>query len=139
MSFVAGKTGVFKLDNAAGSLIDLSAYIDNVDMPRDAQLLETTTLGATAKTYITGFKNATIALKGHWDGGSAAVDEHMAAILGHANTQTFELGPEGSTSGKVKYTGEARLTKYSCSTPVSGVVDWSADLQVSGDVTRTTW
>lgn len=137
--FIAGKAGVFKLDNAAGSLVDLSSYISNVDFPQDAQLLETTTLGATARTYITGFKNATIALQGHWDGASTAIDEHLAAILGHANTQTFEYGPEGSASTKIKYTGECRVTKYQNGTPVDGVVSWSADLQVTGAVTRTTF
>ena len=139
MSFIAGKSGVFKLDNSGGTLVDLSSYINSVDFPQDAQLLETTTLGATAKTYILGFKNATIAIKGHWDGGGSAIDAHLAAVLGQAATVTFEYGPEGSASGKVKYTGEAIVTKYSNSTPVDGVVDWSADLQVSGAVTRTTW
>lgn len=139
MSFVAGKGSALKLDNAAGSLVDLSAFINNVDFPQDAQLLETTTLGATARTYITGFKNATIALQGFWDGASAAIDEHMAAILGHANTQSFEYGPEGTASGKIKYSGECRCIKYQSGTPVDGVVSWSADLQVTGAVTRGTW
>lgn len=139
MSFASGKAGVFKLDNSGGSLIDLSAYIDNVDFPRDAQLLETTTLGATARTYILGFKNATIALKGKWDGGGAAIDAHLSAVLGQVATISFEYGPEGSTGGMVKYLGEAITTKYSMSTPVDGVVSWSADLQISGAVTRTTW
>ena len=139
MSFIAGKSGKFQLDNSSGTLVDLSSYINSVDFPQDAQLLETTTLGATAKTYILGFKNATIAIKGHWDGGSSAIDAHMAAILGQVNTVTFEHGPEGGATGKVKYTGEAIVTKYGNSTPVDGVVDWTADLQVSGAVTRTTW
>lgn len=139
MSFASGKSGVFKLDNSGGTLVDLSAYITNVDFPRDAQLHETTTLGATSRTYIPGFKNATIGLQGHWDGGASAIDVHMAAILGQAATVTFEYGPEGSTTGMRKKTGEAVVIKYGTTTPVDGVVDWSADLQVSGAVTDTTW
>lgn len=139
MGFSSGKSGVFKLDNSGGTLVDLSSYIDNVDFPRDAALLETTTLGATSKTYIPGFKNATIAIKGHWDSGATAIDAHMSAILGQAATVSFEYGPEGSTVGMVKYTGESIVTKFNVTTPVGGVVDWSADLQVSGAVTRTTW
>jgi hypothetical protein len=136
VSFASGKAGVFKLDNVTPTLTDISSYITNVDFPRDAQLHETTTLGATSRTYIPGFKNATIGIQGHWD---ATLDAHMSPILGQAATVTFEYGPEGSTGGMVKYTGEAILIKYGATTPVDGVVGWSADLQVSGAVTRTTW
>ena len=136
MAFAAGKSGTLKLDNSGGSLVDLSSYITNVDFPRDAQLHETTTLGAASRTYIPGFKNATIGLQGHWD---ATLDAHMSPILGQAATVSFEYGPEGSTSGMVKYSGEAIVIKYGQTTPVDGVVDWSADLQVSGAVTRGTW
>lgn len=139
MAFIAGKSGVFKLDNSGGTLVDLSSFISNVDFPQDAQLHETTTLGATARTYILGFKNATFGLQGHWDSGASAIDAHMNAILGQAATVTFEYGPEGSATGKVRYTGEAIVTRYQNTTPVDGVVDWSADLQVSGAVTRNTW
>lgn len=138
-TFVSGKSGAFKLDNATPTLTDITSYISNVDFPREADLLETTTLGATSRTFITGFLNATIALQGYWDGGSGAIDEHMAAILGHANTQTFEYGPEGTASGKVRYTGECRLTRYQCGSSVDGVTPYSADLQVVGAITRNTW
>lgn len=139
MAFLSGKSAVFKLDNAAGSLVDLTTYINNVDFPRDADLLETTTLGATSRTYIAGFLNATVELQGYWDGAATAIDEHLAAILAHANTQTFEYGPEGSASGKVRYTGECRCVKYQNATSVDGVANWSGSLQVTGAITRNTW
>lgn len=139
MSFAAGKGGVFKLDNSGGTLVDLSSYITNVDFPRDAALHETTTLGATSRTYVPGFKNATISLQGHWDGGASAIDAHMSAILGQAATVSVEYGPEGSTAGMVKYTCEAVVIRYGTTTPVDGVVDFSAELQVSGAVTRGAW
>ena len=41
-------------------------------------------------------------------------------------------------SGKIKYTGECILTNYAMSSPVGDVVAYSADLQVSGAVTRGT-
>ena len=33
MAFVHGKNSVFKLDNASGSLTDISAFVNNVDFP----------------------------------------------------------------------------------------------------------
>ena len=77
MAFVHGKDSVFKLDNASGSLTDISTYVNNVDFPETADVAETSTLGASNKTYIVGLKDATISLGGLFD---ATVD----AILGAA-------------------------------------------------------
>ena len=59
-------------------------------------------------------------------------------MVGQSATLSFEYSPEGTASGKVKYTGEAILTNYAISSPVGDVVGYSADLQVSGAVTRGT-
>ena len=50
MAFTHGKDSVFKLDNASGSLTDISTYVNNVDFPETADVSETTTLGADNKT-----------------------------------------------------------------------------------------
>lgn len=139
MAFVAGRTAVLKLDNSSGTLVDLSAYITSGDLDRTVNLLDVTVFGDTAKKTIPGLADGTIPLQGHYDGGAAAIDAHLSAILQHANTQTFEIGPEGSASGKVKYTGECRLQSYRITMPHDGVVDWSATLQLDGAPTRTTW
>ena len=56
MAFTHGKDSVFKLDNASGSLTDISTYVNNVDFPETADVSETTTLGADNKTYIAGLR-----------------------------------------------------------------------------------
>lgn len=135
MAFVHGKDSVFKLDNSGGSLTDISTYVNNVDFPETADVAETTTLGADNKTYIAGLKDATISLGGSWD---ATADAIFGAVVGQAATLSFEYSPEGTASGKIKYTGEAIMTNYAISSPVGDVVAFSADLQVSGAVTRGT-
>ena len=135
MAFVHGKDSVFKLDNASGSLTDISTYVNNVDFPETADVSETTTLGADNKTYIAGLKDATISLSGLWD---ATADAIFGAVVGQSATLSYEYSPEGTASGKVKYTGEAILTSYAISSPVGDAVGYSADLQVSGAVTRGT-
>ena len=135
MAFVHGKDSVFKLDNAGGSLTDISTYVNNVDFPETADVAETSTLGASNKTYIVGLKDATISLGGLFD---ATVDAILGAVVGQSATLSFEYSPEGTGSGKVKYTGECILTSYTLSSPVGDVVGFSADLQVSGAVTRGT-
>ena len=135
MAFTHGKDSVFKLDNASGSLTDISTYVNNVDFPETADVSETTTLGADNKTYIAGLKDATISLAGLWD---ATADAIFGQVVGQSATLSYEYSPEGTATGKIKYTGEAILTSYAISSPVGDAVGYSADLQVSGAVTRGT-
>ena len=137
MAFTHGKDSVFKLDNASGSLTDISSFVTNVDFPESADVSETTTLGSAgnSKTYIAGLKDSSISLSGLWD---ATADAIFGAVVGQSATLSYEYSPEGTTSGKIKYTGEAILTSYSISSPVGDAVGYSADLQVSGAVTRGT-
>ena len=135
MAFVHGKDSVFKLDNSGGTLTDISTYVNNVDFPETADVSETTTLGADNKTYIAGLKDATISLSGLWD---STADAIFGAVVGQSATLSFEYSPEGTTGGNVKYEGEAILTSYAISSPVGDAVGYSADLQVSGAITRGT-
>ena len=135
MAFVHGKDSVFKLDNASGSLTDISAFVNNVDFPETADVAETSVLGASNKTYLAGLKDATIGLTGFFD---ATADAIFGAVIGQSATLSFEYSPEGTASGKIKYSGECILTNYALSSPVGDVVAYSGDLQVSGAVTRGT-
>jgi len=137
MAFTHGKDSVFKLDNASGSLTDISSFVNNVDFPESADVSETTTLGSAgnSKTYIAGLKDSSISLSGLWD---ATADAIFGAVVGQSATLSYEYSPEGTASGKIKYTGEAILTSYAISSPVGDAVGYSADLQVSGAVTRGT-
>ena len=133
MAFVHGKNSVFKLDNAAGSLQDLSSYCDSVDFPQTTETAEVTTFGDSSKAYIVGLKDSTISVSGSWD---ATIDAQLDALVAAG---TFEFGPAGSGAGEVKYTGECILTSYSGASTVGDKVTFSAEFQVTGDVTRTTF
>ena len=135
MAFVHGKDSVFKLDNSGGSLTDILAYVNNVDFPETADVAESSVLGSSSKQYLVGLKDSTLGLTGFFD---ATADAIFGAVLGQSATLSFEYSPEGTSSGKVKYTGECILTNYALSSPVGDVVAYSADLQVSGAVTRGT-
>jgi hypothetical protein len=136
MAFVHGKSAVFKLDNAAGSLVDYSAYLEEVSMPRSVETAETTTFGSSAKSYITGLSDATISISGKFD---SAADATLVAVLGQAATLSFEYGPAGSTAGLIKYSGECIMTSYEIGATVGDAVTASVELQVTGTITRGTW
>jgi predicted secreted protein len=138
MPFAHGKSAVFKLDNAGGTLVDYSAYLNSIQMPRSIATAETTTFGVTgsAKTFIVGLSDATISLSGLFD---SAADATLAGVLAQSATLTFEYGPTGSTAGMVKYTGECIMTSYQIQAAVGDAVQASVDCQVTGVITRTTW
>lgn len=139
MTFVAGKVSVFKVQDAGGTLRDLSAYFNKGDLDRMADMLETTVFGLNSKTYVSGLFDGSIPLEGFYDSTvTSGVDVVLSGILGGA-TRTFELGPEGGSAGKIKYTGSCLLKSYKISSAVAEIVSISAELQLTGDVTRTTF
>ena len=135
MAFAHGKGADFRLDNSGGSLTNISTYLDDVSFPQTIETAETTTFGASSKTYIVGLRDATISVSGKQ---AATLDAHISAILGQAATLSFQYSPEGTGSGAIKYTGECIATGYDVSAPIGDVVSVSIDLQVSGAVTRGT-
>lgn len=136
MAFAHGSKAVFKLDNGAGTLTDISAYVTTVGFAPKADTADVTTLGKTAKEFLAGLRDATISLEGVFD---PAVDAILDAALGAGATKTFEYGPQGSGTGAVKYTGECICTSYEVSAGVDDAGKFTAELQVSGAVTRGTY
>jgi len=138
VAFVHGKSAVFKLDNASASLVDYSPYLNDVSLSRSIETAETTTFGVSgsAKTYIVGLSDATFSISGLFD---ATADATLAGVLGFATALNFNYGPAGSTAGLVKYTGTCIMTGYNISAAVGDAVQATADFQVTGPVTRTTW
>ena len=136
MAFKHGKSAAFKVDNSGGTLTDISVYLNEVTHPRSIETGETTSFGNSAKTYVVGLTDSTISIKGTWD---ATVDAHLAGVLGQDASLTYEYGPTGTATGAVKYTGECYMTSFETTSPVADVVTFSAEFQVTGTVTRTTF
>jgi len=135
-TFRHGKSTVFKVDNSGGTLTDISNTLTDVGFPQTVDTAETSTFGSSAKSYVVGLTDSSLSIAGNFD---ATVDAHLAGVLGQAASLSFEYGPEGSTAGYVKYTGEAYLTSYEKSGAIGDVVTYSAEFQVTGAVTRGTY
>ena len=134
-TFVHGKSVDFALDDTSGSSRNISDTLNSVDFPEVTETADTTAFGSSSRSFIVGLESATISISGLWD---STVDGYMKGGTEPAS-RSFIYGPAGSTGGNVKYTGEAILTNYSISSPVGDVVTYSADLQVTGAVTRGTY
>jgi hypothetical protein len=133
-TFVHGKSTFFSVDDTGGTVRDISDTLTSVDFPETIDTAETTAFGATSKSYIVGLRDATISVSGLWD---ATVDGYFIGT--EPATRSFVFGPAGNTSGNVKYSGECILTSYSVSSPVADVDTYSADFQVTANVTRGTF
>lgn len=139
MTFVAGKVSVFKIGDSGGTLRDLSAYCDKASLKRAADMLDTTTFGLNSKTYVSGLFDGTIDVEGYYDStATTGPDVVLSGILGGA-PRTFEIGPEGGTTGKTRYTGLAILSAYEIDAAVADIVAFTATLQLTGDVTKNTY
>jgi len=141
MAFIHGKSSLFKVDNASGSLVDLSAFCEDVSLSRDIETAEVTTFGDSAKEYITGLTDATISISGKFDAnGASSVDSVLSGILGQAATVTYNYRPNSAAIAATnpEYQGEAIVTSYEVSGSVGDAVTFSAELQCSGAITRAT-
>lgn len=138
MGFVHGKDSGLKLDNVAGTLTDISAYVDNVGgLPGDVELADVSALGDEGHRFVPGLENAQVSISGHWDSAEDAIFGSPAQWK--SATRTFEFGPAGTAVSSVKYSGEAWITNYTVTGAVGDKVSWSATLQVDGQVARGTF
>lgn len=139
MAFIHGKKSVIKVDNSSGSLVDLSAFCEDVSLSRDIETAEVTTFGEDAKAYITGLTDATVSFSGKFDSAtSAAVDPVLAGILGQTATVSwvYRVNEAVVSATNPEYQGEGILTSYEISAGVGDAVTFSAELQCTGAITR---
>lgn len=136
MAFVAGKSG-----HVAVSGTTLSTFCTNVDgFPGKVDTLDTTTYGKNRKTYIPGLGDGNISMSFNWDPTAVTgPDAVLSALIVTPALVTVVHGPQGNTTGQVKYSVSAILTDWKVSTPVAGLVTGSATFQMSDTITISTF
>lgn len=141
MAPVHGKKSSFKVDNAAGVLKDLTRWCDDIGFPRPVDTADTSTMGQDSKTYIVGLKDGKITIKGVYDAASADTpDPILSGIHGQEDPVTFEYQAKSgaASSSNPKYTGDCLCTSYEITSSVGDKVAFSAEFQITGDVSRVT-
>jgi hypothetical protein len=133
-----GKDSYFAIeDSGAAVLRAIGDHCDTITLDRDWDMADSTTIGKEDKEFISGLGGATISLAGKWDSLAVTGPDVVLAGLGGLEVSVgFEYGPEGNTTGSTRYTGECFVSKYQVSSPLEGVVKFSATVQVTGAVTR---
>lgn len=138
MAAKRGLSADIRVDNSGGTLTDISRSVNQVQFSRDADLLDATTFQAPGgdKEFIVGFKDNKFTVSGNAD---ATVMAHLNGIHGQEATVSFQYGPEGTTTGNRRYTGECVLVNLSEDTPATGLNTFTASFQITGQVTVGTY
>lgn len=132
MSIIHGKgTTVLLYSATAESAIPLSPVIDKVEIPWDYDEAETTTFGASGKTFIPGLYESVITISGKFDtaASSAAGDIFIRRLHGVSGTSIKVTPSGGQTWSAVGFT-----KSYKIGLPVNDKVDFTLAFRVSGAI-----
>lgn len=131
---VLGKNSVFKLDNSAGTPVDLSAYITDISgINNTTAMIDSTTLGDSSVENFPGLRNGdAITISGNWE---TALNTHFTGLLSNASTRTWDYSPAGTGVGTPKVSGECYVESYVVTSAVADIVKFTATLRQTGDVT----
>lgn len=117
---------------------DISAYSTEVAVSSKLETAETTTLGNSAKSYITGLGDATISIKGLFEANVAATEPVLNAYFTADATPAVTVCPDGGLvnpvvgGGRRAYLAQVKSTSSEISAPVSDVVSLNIELQCTG-------
>lgn len=146
MPFAHGSKAKFRLDNAAGTLTDISMYVTSVGLSNELDTADVSVMGNTAKQFVVGLSGGSISLEGKFD---PVIHTQLTAIVANngtitgGNTLEFQYDPQGTGAGLPRFAGASGtstgcfLTNYEVSTDVGDGGTWSATLQITGAVTVT--
>jgi len=135
---IHGSKGSIMITDGGGVLRDISADVTDISgLPGTSEVADSTGLGSTAKTFITGLNDVKFSLKGQYDDTALTGSHTVLTSIRGAGAKAFQYGPSGAVaaSGTVKITGSAIMTDYTVNSPIGGITSFSASFQGSGDVT----
>jgi hypothetical protein len=121
----------FKLDNAAGTITDLSSVVNSQSLEAAITDLDTTGMGVTARTRVNGLGDISVSLNGFMN---STVDGILGPIMnGTSATKTAQFT---AYTGR-HYNGEFLPTAVSYSGEPDTLEVWSCTLVLTGALNRT--
>jgi len=141
MAFKAGTATYIAIANAGNALQNLSPYADNFAFPQSFSQLDVSAFGTNAKAFIPGLSfGDTLSMSGPYD---VVIHTQLTGMQAAqtAGTAGFGIlfGPGGSVAGQARSAGSILVAAYNVSTSVTGRVEYSASLQITGSVANGTY
>lgn len=125
-----GKNVALTIDGSAWT-----AYTDTFSFDRLVDIIKTSAFGDSDHTSIAGLRGFTLTMAGNWD----PAHDALAHACDDGAIVALIIGPEGSTSGDVRYTINGLLASYKQGGSADGKVTWAVDFTCTGAVTRNTF
>lgn len=127
MPFAQGNVATIQIDNAGGTLTDISTYLRQVTPSYTRKISELPRLGGAQVAQLTGPMAARWRLRGWYDPTVSAI---FRAAQGDATPNTLSLayGPQGSASGLDKDTAEVYVASYEPDTDAEEPGAWTAEV-----------
>lgn len=133
MAFVHGKDTYISLDGD-----DLSAYTDTSSWEDTSEKHQVTCYGADRHAYAYGLGDGKLSFGGTYDNTNAGPKATIEGVKDAGALVTLIRRPEGTGSGLPQESVSVLVEKYTESNPVADMIKWTCDLQMSGNITRTT-
>lgn len=129
MAFRHGKAAALTLNSVA-----LGTFLTSIDTSWDLDMADTTTFGTTWKSALPGIPGGTIEIAGNYDPtASTGPADTLWTLFAAGNAVTGLVYPGGNVSGQRLWTitSGCIVTSYSESSPVNGIVTFSASILVT--------
>ena len=126
----AGTSGVAKFD--VGGSATVIASVISFTLTNTGDVIETSSMGATARTFVPGLTNATTSLSLYFVDGDSAQAALQSAP--GAAAATIDLYPSGTSTGQ-KLSGEMIVTSFEVSAANDGAVTAEVSGQITGALT----
>ena len=128
MATHTGSSGIVKVGTAA------IAEIRSYSIEEAAEVIESTSMGDTSRTYDPGLKTFSGSMECFWD----ETDANGQVALAIGSSATINVYPEGEEAGDTYYGGAIIVTGITVGASYDGQVERSITFQGTGALTITT-
>jgi len=128
MAVHTGSAGLIKI--GSNKVAEVTAFT----LETTADVIESTELSDTSKTYEVSRKSGTVTIEAAWD----ETDSNGQIVLQEATGVTLLLYPEGADSGDYFYTVPAIVTGNSVAVTMDDLIRLSISCQINGAISRGT-
>src|SRR5919202_4425132 len=132
-AFSSGNVAVFKMDVTEGAVAvtDISQYIQSVKLDQDKKAQKLPIIGGNGVKKMVGPTDNTVEVKGWYHPTVvAAFSSYMSDTT--PTTRKIEYGPQGTTAGNDKVTGNVFIVKFAPDTDAENPASFTATLEVDG-------
>jgi len=130
MAFGHGIDADFEL--AGVSILD---YIESIDPTFEREIADLRILGSAWVQRLAGHKMASISVSGDYD---PTLDDAVWSAWDGDSAVAWAYYPQGNSSGKVKFSGNCRITSFRPGPAGADAVKYSFDIVSDGSITRGT-